>query len=550
MGMIAYYFKHSRNTVSVSVAAGMASGACNAALLAVINAVLKTRGPTTALMWGFVALCVLLPATRFVSECLLTKLAQDATCHLRMKLCSQVLATPLRQLEQIGTPRLLAVLGDDIPTISGAILFFPLICVNAALVVGCLVYMGILSPALLAIVLGFMALGIASYQFPIMRVTRIFDRVRRDANRLQSHFRALTHGTKELKIHNRRRQEFLQEELNATTDSIRRNNIVGQNVYSAAASWGQTLVFVVIGLILFALPTVRPLGSGMIIAYTLTLLYFVTPLQQILNTLPQMSRAGVAFRNIEKLGLTLSGPEADGAARRDFKPIEWQDLELKSVTHVYSGEGEKEGFVLGPIDLSFKPGEVVFIVGGNGSGKTTLVKLLTGLYAPEKGHISLDGQPVGDADREEYRQQFSVVFADFYLFDRVLGLDNPKLDGEARGYLEKLKLADKVQFADGRFSTTELSQGQRKRLALLTAYLEDRPIYIFDEWAADQDPQFKSVFYRELLFELKAKGKTVFVISHDDRYYDVADRLIKLDSGQVVSDLRNVADRALLESAG
>lgn len=550
MGMIAYFFRHSRNTVSTSVVAGMVSGACNVALLAVINAVVKAHGPTTALLWGFVALCVLLPVTRFISESLLSRLGQDATSELRMKLCGRILATPLRQLEQIGTPRLLAVLGDDIPTIAGAILFFPLICVNVALVVGCLVYMGILSPVLLAVVLAFMLIGIVSYQVPIMKVTRTFDRVRRDANTLQSHFRALTQGTKELKIHSRRRREFLEQELNTTVDSIRRHNILAQNVYSAAASWGQTLVFIVIGLILFGLSTLRHLDTGTIIAYTLTLLYLMTPLQQILNTMPQMSRANVAFKNIEQLGLSLSGHDADQVGGKDFKPGGWQQLELKSVTHVYSGEDEGESFTLGPINLSFKPGELVFIVGGNGSGKTTFVKLLTGLYAPEKGYISLDGQPIGDANKEEYRRQFSVVFADFYLFEQLLGLANPQLDDQAREYLKKFKLAHKVQFANGKFSTTDLSQGQRKRLALLTAYLEDRPIYIFDEWAADQDPHFKSIFYRELLPELKARGKTVFVISHDDRYYDAADRLIKLDSGQLVSDVRNATDSAMLETAG
>jgi putative ATP-binding cassette transporter len=93
-----------------------------------------------------------------------------------------------------------------------------------------------------------------------------------------------------------------------------------------------------------------------------------------------------------------------------------------------------------------------------------------------------------------------------------------------------------VQVKDGTLSTIELSQGQRKRLALLTAFLEDRPFYIFDEWAADQDPFFREVFYLQLLPELKAKGKTVLVISHDDRYYSLGDRIIKLDYGKIEFD--------------
>ncbi|SDM20561.1 putative ATP-binding cassette transporter [Franzmannia pantelleriensis] len=67
----------------------------------------------------------------------------------------------------------------------------------------------------------------------------------------------------------------------------------------------------------------------------------------------------------------------------------------------------------------------------------------------------------------------------------------------------------------------------------MVAYLEDRPFLVFDEWAADQDPLFKEVFYREVLPELKRMGKAVLVISHDDRYFPLADRLVRLESGKL-----------------
>jgi putative ATP-binding cassette transporter len=191
---------------------------------------------------------------------------------------------------------------------------------------------------------------------------------------------------------------------------------------------------------------------------------------------------------------------------------------------------------LGPINLSFQPGELVFLIGGNGSGKTTLVKLVMGLYEPESGEIHLDGKPVTNENRDDYRQRFSVVFYDFYLFERLFGLEAKDLDAESQKYLDLLQLSHKLEIRNGRLSTVDLSQGQRKRLALLTAYLENRPIYIFDEWAADQDPQFKEIFYYQLLPELKDQGKTIIVISHDDRYYGLADRLIKLESGKLEYD--------------
>ncbi|MFY9571046.1 MAG: ABC transporter ATP-binding protein, partial [Blastocatellia bacterium] len=109
----------------------------------------------------------------------------------------------------------------------------------------------------------------------------------------------------------------------------------------------------------------------------------------------------------------------------------------------------------------------------------------------------------------------------------------------ARDYLARLELDNKLEINDGVLSTTNLSQGQRKRLALLTAYMEDRAVYVFDEWAADQDPLFKRVFYYHLLPDLKARGKMVLVISHDDQYYHVADRIVKLEYGKIEYDRVN-----------
>jgi len=311
-------------------------------------------------------------------------------------------------------------------------------------------------------------------------------------------------------------------------------------MYSAAASWGQTLVFIVIGIYLFILPAAGHFNGATLTGYTLALLYLMTPLQVIMNTLPQLGRATVALQTLTQLGFKLAAVRPEDSLQTPPPDANWKQLELRSVTHTYNGENESQSFVLGPVDLTFKHGELVFITGGNGSGKTTLIKLITGLYLPEGGHIYLDGRQINDETTEWYRQYFSAVFSDFYLFERLLGLVGPELESQAKQFLGELKLSEKVKITDRKLSTIDLSQGQRKRLALLTAYLEDRLIYVFDEWAADQDPYFKNVFYMHLLPELKAKGKTVLVISHDDRYYHVADRVIKLDEGQLVSDKREV----------
>ena len=305
-------------------------------------------------------------------------------------------------------------------------------------------------------------------------------------------------------------------------------------IYNAAASWGQILVFIVIGFVLFVLPSFEIVSAQSLTGYSLTLLYMMAPFQAIMNNVPNITRASVAIRKIESLGLSLVAQTAESISTGDQNPTFAWCLEFKGVSHTYHCEAEDTPFTLGPLDLTFYPGELVFLVGGNGSGKTTLAKLVTGLYAPEAGQIWFDGNLITD-ETDDYRQHFSVVFSDFHLFESLLGLDGPKLDQRAHEYLTRLQLDRKVEIKNGALSTVALSQGQRKRLALLTAYL-DRPLYIFDEWAADQDPLFKKFFYLELLPDLKATGKTVLVISHDDQYYDVGDRLIKLDYGKISYD--------------
>ncbi len=253
--------------------------------------------------------------------------------------------------------------------------------------------------------------------------------------------------------------------------------------------------------------------------------------------LPVMGWASASAAKIESLGLLLDKADEECT---EFRPrTAWEQIEFRGVTHAYRRDGQAHGFTLGPLDLEFRTGEILFLVGGNGSGKTTLAKLLTGLYLPADGALCVDGQPITATEREGYRQLFSVVFDDVVLFDSLWGLEAAGLDERAQRYLQELELDHLVTVTDGAFSTIRLSRGQRKRLALLTAYLENRPIYVFDEWAADQDPVFRRVFYERLLPELKSRGKTVVAITHDDRYFAAADRVIKLEEGHVVESFRH-----------
>lgn len=213
-------------------------------------------------------------------------------------------------------------------------------------------------------------------------------------------------------------------------------------------------------------------------------------------------------------------------------------LELRGVSYSPPPVAGSEPFHLGPINLNIRQGDIVFIVGENGCGKTTLIKLLLGLYQPQSGEIRLNGEAVTDRLRDDYRQLFTTVFADYHLFDDLVQGNAGKSLDIATQYLDRLEIAHKVSIKDGAFTTTDLSTGQRKRLALVNAWLEERPVLVFDEWAADQDPAFRRIFYTELLPDLKRLGKTIIVISHDDRYFDIADQLVRMKAGKVMTDLQ------------
>lgn len=535
MKIIRLLFQKSGKLFIIGTIASIFAGASNAGLIALINYILQnTNQVSLGIIISFIGLCLLLMIVSAISWMLLTRLSQDVIYNLRLELAQSILACPLNQLERLGAPKLLAAITEDVNTIAGSSIAISGMGLNISLIIGCLVYLCWLSIPIFLLFFTLITLGIFSYQY-IANLGRSGLKIARaEQDILFQHFQSVTQGIKELKLHRQRRNTFFQEELKATAANVRHHWTQGMIAFAIAGGYGLGLLFIPLGILLLGLTKIMFIPTDVLTSYTLTFLYAITPLRVILNTLPQLTKTSIALEKIESLGLSLSKQivEPNFPTGADFN-INWKKLELVNINHAYQGEKEEDKFSLNSINIKFEPGKIIFIVGGNGSGKSTLVKLITGLYTPDRGTILFDDIPVRDDNREWYRQQFSVIFYDFYLFDRLLGID-PKRQTEIQNYLELLEIDHKVKVKQGILSTTNLSQGQRKRLALLTAYLEDRPIYIFDEWASDQDPVFKKVFYKKLLPELKSRGKTVIAVTHDDRYFEECDCLIKLDYGRIV----------------
>lgn len=535
MKLIVLLLRSSKGLIALATLCGLLAGACSAGLVALINHALTARFEVgSPVVVGFIVLGATMLGMRYVSQVLINRLGGEVLFEMRVKLCRQIVAVPLRRLEEYGIPRVLVTLTEDLFVITTALGMLPRFFIQVAMVMGCLAYLGRLSWPLLLGLLLFISVGLLAFRLLSATAFANIQRIRALQDTLFKHLRGLTEGIKELKLHRERRQVFLEEEVESTARSVRDLDVRLGNLFAASASWTMLLFFTFIGVLLFVLPRLGLVEPEIVMGYCVATLFLQQPLQGAVETVPMLKRSEHSLEKIQELGLSLR-EAAEARALPSASRTSFSRVELRGVTHTYRREQEDGCFTLGPIDLSLQPGELLFLVGGNGSGKTSLAKLLTGLYQPESGQVLLDGEPVTADTQEPYRQLFSAVFSDFHLFERLLGLCTEELAPRVEGYLARLQLERKVRVEGGVLSTTELSQGQRKRLALLTAYLEDRPIYLFDEWAADQDPSFKEVFYLELLPELKRRGKSVVVISHDDRYFHVADRLLRLDSGRLLS---------------
>jgi putative ATP-binding cassette transporter len=539
LALLRFLLRHSRRTMLVMVGAGIASGLLSIGVVALINHALHARDALAPLMAaGFALLVAAKIASAASSQLLLTRFSQGTILDLSLSLCNQILRAPLRRLEREGSGRILAVLTDDVSTVTWAVQCIPKLATNLAVVLGCGLYLAWLSWQMFLWAAAVTLLGAAIYKAINERAFSIIVEAREARSRLFEHFRTLTSGIKELMMHRARREEYVETQLRPAGDDYRRSNLEATIRHTLAEAWVQFLLYALIGILIFAYPAVNRPPVETLTGYVFAILYVMGPLWAIIGTLPAVMRGQVALQKIQDLGMSLEpyvtpvtshGRELPAASAGSA-------VEMKRVTFQYEATaGEEAPFVLGPIDFRLAPGELVFVVGGNGSGKSTFAKVLTGLYTPQSGALLIGGAEVTPQTQEAYRENFSAMFSDFHLFEKLLGIASPDLEAATRQYLRLLQIDGKVSLQERGFSTVDLSQGQRKRLALVTAYLEDRPFYLFDEWAADQDPEYKQIFYSKLLPELRQRGKGVVVITHDDRYFSLGDRVVKLEEGKVVA---------------
>ncbi|WP_434674248.1 cyclic peptide export ABC transporter [Pseudomonas sp. R1-15] len=480
----------------------------------------------------FGGLLVLLFISGVISQWLLVQIGHRLVYQLRLRLVGKVLGTALERVERLGSPRIYNALTKDVTTVATAFKQLPISLYNGLLLLAGLAYMGWLSLPFFCLTLAVIAAGVGLDVLLGRKVKTLMQAVRQQDDQLTEQFEATIQGRCELGLSRERRHLLYQHKLEPIARASLDASVRADTLWAVNLNWTTLLVFMLIGTLFFLGQGLGLLDQQVVVGYVLAIMFLRTPISMILDAIPAVIRGHVALQAIDTLALgeTVEFKTPTQAAQP------FRELRLANVHYRYAGKNEEFAFELGPIDLTIRRGELIFIVGGNGSGKSTLAKLLTGLYVPASGEVSLNGVVLDATTSEWHREHFAAIFADFYLFADVLGEagDHEGLEARVDHYLERLGLAHKVEFAAGRLSTTALSQGQRKRLALLLLMMEGREVFLLDEWAADQDPVFRHVFYNELLPELKAAGKTVIAITHDDRYFDVADRVYRLDYGHLV----------------
>lgn len=537
-------------TIATSVS-GLLSGLFGIATIDAINRGLQAKGTTPWSAGIFVAFVVGSLVFKSAATLLPSYAAGQIVTALRIRLCRKILGMPLVEIERQGVPNVLALLTQDIPRLTEGLLKLPMVVVDASILILCFGYLGYLSLSALMLTGVVIAAAVTGFYIIASR-SMVYSRVFRD--QLTVFFAGaygLLLGVKELKLNRQRRKWFRRASFDLASRRMARTGFIERIWVTAAENVSQVGYFTLIGIFLFILPHMQGFEIANLTACVLTLLYIMEPLGSLVGTVPELGKASVACENLIRFGVplwkaqkhdsTMDASAGGGVAH--VSQHKWRSIELRGVRfeHQASASGGRS-FPVGPLDLSLEPGELVFLVGGNGSGKSTLARLLTGLYEPDAGLVLMDGQTVeGTAAWEAHRNMFSAVFADFHVFERLsAGCHVSEFDERAVRLLAEFELDGKVSVRDGMLSDTlALSTGQRKRLALLSVLMEDRPLVLLDEWAADQDPYFKKWFYEQLLPAMKQSGKCVVVISHDDQYYGVADRIVKMVDGNIVSNVRN-----------
>ncbi|OSQ28513.1 cyclic peptide export ABC transporter [Thalassospira sp. MCCC 1A03138] len=466
--------------------------------------------------------------------------------QLRLGMFDRVRKAAPDTLSRVGQGAVQTALTQEMQTVSAALPLMLNGVQQVVLIICVAAYLAWLSTFAFVMI---SVLAIVVSTIHLQRIRKINDATRDaidDENLLFGGLSDLLHGFKEVKMNSRRRAALLGA-LNERSIRARDTKSVVKAQWSREFALIQLAFYGMMAAMVFIVPIFTSDYHDVAVQTTTAALFMIGPIGAVVAAVPSFTDSDVALRKIkdidDQLEDALDAQHAQEATNGTSSPEtlkKFQDalgniaeISLRDVRFSYPGTSDSPGFAVGPINATFKKGEITFITGGNGAGKSTIIAVLTGLRPAAGGSIMVNDCPVPTDALQLYRDHFATVLSDYHLFRELYGIDDidPK---RVQTLLKQMEIDDKVELDDNAFSTTSLSQGQRKRLALIAALLEEKPVLVLDEWAADQDPHFRSVFYEKILPSLRKQGKIIICVTHDDRWFDTADTIYHVRDGEFV----------------
>ena len=549
-------FLEQEGTLSVRRALFVAAvaGLSNALILAIVNAAAEHASASQSRPLFAVAFAVAMVIYIFSQRWILIQAADqiEGIVHrVRMRIVTTLKDCELLDVEGLGRSVIYSGVARHTQTLSQSASTITVAVQMAILIVFTTAYIAYLSITSFVVLVVFMAIALSIYFRKSFSVRNNLRATLEMDNDVYATIDDLLDGFKEAKLSRKKTRALLRR---AETISLKSAEVRGntQTLLAKNFVFSQTAFYLLLGTMVFVVSMFSSDYSDEVQKSTTAVLFIIGPISGLVGSIPIFENASAAAEAIMDLEKTLktyadrtgSRPDADKdgapaedppAPRMDDPIPAFQSLELRDAVFRFPNAGEDEAFKVGPINLEIQRGEILFITGGNGSGKSTLLRVLTGLYPLTSGRILIDGKAVSGARLQDYRELFSAIFGDFHLSAHLDGVDADAIEDDADFWLHKLEIQDKVEIRDHRFSTTDLSSGQRKRVALVATLLERRPIIILDEWAADQDPVYRRTFYRTILPILRERGWTIVAVTHDSRFFDAADRQMHMEDGKMTA---------------
>lgn len=529
------------------------NGLLNTGLLIFINNTINHQPLPIFPEYGWLAFALLFGISLLSSKLFqtyLVRLTSNIRSDLQIAILRKLKHATYQDFKKLGNEKVFTAMGD-INMLTNLPEVFLNVIKAIIIIVCCFIYLFVISPVGGAFIFLFMTGLLIFYLVRNKAIETRLNAVRDLQNHFWRYLTDLLFGFKETKMSLVRNENiqsrYLEKNvLEARDMSMEANIQYLNNELTGSFSWYLTL-----GAIMFILPRIFTQGHLDITAFLVTVLYMMGPVAVLVSLISTYTNVKISLERLNDFNRRIGSHLSQEEILKTADPFgEMFEIRFENVTFEYFNEREQKSFMFGPVDLKIRKGEMLFIIGGNGSGKTTLMFLLTGLYRPSGGRIYFNDQLITDENIPLFRNRFSVIHSDNYLFQENydgfnLREDNPEL----REFVEKMEMSDILKFNPDRdLFYSNLSKGQQKRLAMIYSLLEDRQLIVLDEWAAEQDPAFRNYFYKVLLPELRDRGKTVIAITHDDEYYNLCDRVIKFNYGKIVADNRagnNIIERVV-----